>query len=89
MPKPFVSRDRRIALGELKNLAGLLMGQPATQETFEKVSAIALRMQAVIQGEVDVSVATDLDIENALEAAREVEGQMLEQMKKGARRAHP
>jgi hypothetical protein len=76
--KPFVSRDRRIALGELKNLAGFVMDELDPQVGAQFIAGIALRMQSIIQGEVDLCLATDVDIEQALECAAAVEAKMLE-----------
>jgi hypothetical protein len=68
--QPSVSREVRIALGELKNLAGFVMDQFDREvgETF--IVAIALRMEALIKSESHPYAATDMDIQDALLTAR-------------------
>lgn len=78
MAKPFVSRDRRIALGELKNLAKFVMDELDAATGAQFIAGIALRMQSIIQGESALYLATDADIASALECAIAVEAKMLE-----------
>jgi hypothetical protein len=78
MPKPFVSRDRRIALGELMNLAAFVMDELDATTGAQFIAGIALRMQSIIQGASALYLATDVDIEQALECAAAVEEKMLE-----------
>jgi hypothetical protein len=85
MPK-FVSRDRRIALGELKNLAGFVMDELDAKDGAQFIAGIALRMQAIIQGESALYLATDVDVEQALECALAVEAKMLESVLKRAKK---
>lgn len=84
---PFVSRDRRIALGELRNIAGFVMDKLDAKVGHVFISAIALRMEALIRGEVDVHPATDIDVKDALEVALEVKTKMLERGRQAAARA--
>jgi hypothetical protein len=75
--KPFVSRDRRIALGELKNMAGFVMDElPASLGT-RFIAGIALRMKAIIDGETTAYIATDKDIAEMLRAAEVIERKMV------------
>ena len=75
-----VSRDRRIALGELKNLAGFVMDELDSEIGAQFIAGFALRMQSIIQGEAEIYTATDIDIEDALKTARAVEQQMLDEL---------
>ena len=77
-----VSSAQRVALGELKNLAGFLMTE-MTSERQALVGALALRMKAVITREGPLYVATDADIADMLETARAIESVM--QANRGAK----
>jgi hypothetical protein len=73
MSAPFVSRDRRIILGELKNLAGFIMDELDAKHGVKLVAGIALRMKAIIDGEATPYLATDEDIADMLLAAEDIE----------------
>lgn len=63
-----VTRAQRIALGELKNLAGYLMDQHPEQGTL--VCALVMRMKEVIlKGRETLYEATDSDIQEMLKSA--------------------
>jgi hypothetical protein len=69
-----LSRDRLVALGELKNLAGLIMDAPATPYNTALVSALVLRMEAIVDGSSAPCKATPSDIEEVIASARVVRG---------------
>ena len=73
MPAKLLSRDRLVALGELKNLAGFVMEQVRPSLGAALVAAIALRMEAIIDGSSGpIYKATPKDIEEMLATAKVV-----------------
>ena len=71
MPAKHLSRDRLVALGELKNLAGFVIDQVEPRLGRDLVAALALRMEAIIDGSSGpIYKATPKDVADMLVTAK-------------------